>query len=58
MMDSRSKIELALLAGMLARDALDMLNIPNKAVAQLSMVRIVERMMALDKAIKALPEDR
>jgi hypothetical protein len=58
MMESKDKVDLALRASILARDALDFLSIPNKAVAKLSMARLVSRVRDLDKAIDALPDDR
>lgn len=58
MLDGKSQIDIALRASILARDALDMLHTPTKAVALMSMARIVDRMMDLDKTVKALPEDK
>ena len=58
MMDSKDKVDIAIRASILARDALDMLHTPNKTIALMGMARIVDRMMDLDRAIKALPEDR
>ena len=57
MIPSRERIELALLAGMLAKDALSLLTVTNKPAARIGMSQIVDSMMKLDRAIKALPSE-
>jgi hypothetical protein len=56
-MESKDKIEIALMAGLLAKDVLELQHASSKLVAKVMMGQVVDGMMKLDKRINSLPED-
>lgn len=52
-MESKDKIEIALMAGLLAKDVLELQHISSKLVAKVRMGKIVDGLMKLDKKINS-----
>lgn len=56
-MESKDKIEIALRAGMVAADVLELQKTSSKLVAKLTLNQVIKGLIELENKIKSLPED-
>lgn len=56
-MDSKDKIDIALRAGIVAREVLNLVGTSGKFHSKIVMVSVVKAVAELDQKIKSLPEE-
>lgn len=56
-MESKDKIDIALRAGIVAREVLSLVGTSGKFHAKIVMVSVVKSVMELDQKIQSLPEE-